>query len=304
MSVQNNTSQYHYLSLDCDSFNEESACDKTVAIVPPRSVATQSQGLSARLTQMNSDGHKLNDDSALSESTLSSAIADVVEYARERVLTLLGGEVVHKKNMSLYDCQECYHKVGGPEPEEENKRFYMKPDGGIIVAIVNGEEIPLLITEDKVQGTNDNLYEQNKKRQSTGNAIERAAKNIRGAEMIFSNMDVFPYALFASGCDLHHTETISKRIVMMNMGTPNHYIEVRPDKTKEEISKEVDDVVKNIKIKNVRGKSIASVFVKAHKWDVMKHRSSMWEKPEIVKICFMIVDLVLDEIVKTLAASK
>ena len=264
-----------------------------------KNVVSQSMGLSKRLTQMNSDGRKLNDDSSSSESTLSEAMIDIIIYAKEKIATI-GGTITHKKQMSLYECQQYFHKVGGPTPNEVNKSVCMKPDGGIIIATINNIEYPIMIVEDKVQGTNDNLHEQKKKRQATGNAIERGAKNIRGAEMIFSEMNIFPYVLFASGCDFHHTETISKRIEMMNMGFPNHYIEINPKKTSEIISTNIDEIISLININKCCGKSISSVFVKAHKWDEMRHGSSMWKKNEIIKICYKVIDLVVDELTKVL----
>jgi len=259
---------------------------------------SQSAGLSNRLSQLNADGRTLIDDSSVSESTLTSAMEQIVEYARASVATL-GGTIQHKKKLSLYECQRTFHQFGGPSPNEANKSVFMKPDGGILVAVINGQEIPMLIVEDKVQGTNDQLFEKKKPRQATGNAIERAAKNIRGAEMIFAGRNIFPYVLFASGCDLHHTETISRRIDMMNMGITNHYVEVTPDKTQDELMNEVSAIVPAIKINNICGKSIASVFVKAHKWDTMKHGSSMWRKEEIVAICTRVIDIVMDEIKQT-----
>jgi len=257
----------------------------------------QSIGLSKRLTQMNEEGRKLNDDSSFSESTLSDAMIEVLLYAKERV-TKIGGTISHRKKISLYECQEYFNKVGGPIPNERNKKVCMKPDGGIIFARINSIEYPILIVEDKVQGTNDTLFQENKKRQATGNAIERGGKNIRGAEMIFSWMDIFPYVLFASGCDFHHTESISQRIVMMNMGVPNHYIEINPEKTPEMIDSNIDDIIRSITINKLCGKSITSVFVKAHKWNEMKHGCSMWKKNEIVKICCKVIDLVIEELVK------
>ena len=262
---------------------------------PTNSTTSQSIGISKRITQLNKEGRKLNDDSINSESTMTQAMVDIITYTKDKIAKI-GGKIIHKKQISLYECQQYFHKVGGPTPNELNKHVSMKPDGGIIIATINNIEYPLMIVEDKVQGTNDILHEQNKKRQSTGNAIERGAKNIRGAEMIFSEMNIFPYVLFASGCDFHHTETISKRIEMMNMGFPNHYIEINPNKTNETISTNIDEIISSINIKKCCGKSILSVFVKAHKWNEMKHGSSMWEKNEIVKICCKVIDIVVDEI--------
>jgi type II restriction enzyme len=253
---------------------------------------SKSMGLSKRLIQMNSDGRKLNVDSISSESTLGDAMIDIIAYAKEKIATI-GGTIAHKKQISLYECQQYFHKVGGPTPNNMNNQ-YMKPDGGIIFATINHMEYPIMIVEDKVQGTNDTLHEEGKKRQATGNAVERAGKNIRGAEMIFSEMNIFPYILFASGCDFHHTETISKRIEMMNMGFPNHYIEVTPQKS--EIM--LENMLSSIHIHKCCGRSIASVFIKAHKWDEMSHGSSRWKKEEIIKIGYKVIDLVVDELIK------
>ena len=253
---------------------------------------SQSAGLSQRLTQLNTDGRKLNDDSKGSESTLTLAMVEINAYAKD---IFKDGKILHKTKMSLYECQKY---LGIVEPKEENKKVCMRPDGGILFLVVDGKHIPILIVEDKVQGTNDNLHQQKKKRQATGNAIERAGKNIRGAEMIFSGLDIFPYILFASGCDFHSSETISKRIEMMNFGNPNHYINIDVDTTDLIISTNIDEIIPNISIKKVKERSIASVFVKAHKWDTMKHGSSLWKKDEIVKLCCKVLDLVKQSLEK------
>jgi hypothetical protein len=264
-------------------------------------VKTQSTGLRKRLKKMNEDGHTLIENSSKSESTLNHAMVNIIAYAKEQMALVIGASVtvIHKSTMSLYECQKYFHACGGPAPNEENKAVFMKPDGGILFAVIEGEEYPLLIVEDKVQGTNDRRnFEDQLKRQSTGNAIERGAKNIRGAEMIFSQRMVFPYAIFANGCDFHHTETIAKRIEMMNMGVPNHYIEVTPANAVANavaapltIEQKVAQIVEAININKLCGKSIASVFVKAHKWDEMANGASRWQQTEIETFCYKIIDL-------------
>jgi hypothetical protein len=256
----------------------------------------KSEGLSKRLTQLVEGGRRLNDDSFTSEGTLGEALLEIIPYIEEKCKTV-GGTFIYKKMITLFECQEYFHKHGGPPPNEENKKVYMKPDGGIFILCLNNENIPILIIEDKVQGTNDLLHEQNKKRQATGNAIERGAKNIRGSEMIFSGQDIFPYVLFASGCDFHNSETIAKRIEMMNMGFPNHYIDITPTTTQEEVDTKIQNLLEYVCVKKKNGKCIASVFVKAHKYNIMKHRSSLWKKDEIVIICKKIIDKVFENIV-------
>jgi hypothetical protein len=254
-----------------------------------------SQKLSKTLSEYCNENKRLNDDSKKSEKILSLAMKEVLSYAQE-IFKNISGIVNTKNNITLYECQEYFHNAGGPEPNPENKNVNMRPDGGIFMLSLNGKDIPILIVEDKVQGTNDNLFAKNGKRQATGNAIERGAKNIRGAQMIFSNLPIFPYVLFASGCDFHESETISKRIEMMNMGITNHYIDINKSSTDENINVLIEDIKKSIKIKKICGYGIASVFIKAHKWNEMVHGASMWKKEEIVNICKKVIDNVYENI--------
>jgi len=260
---------------------------------------SQSSGISTRIKQLVNDGRHLNDDSSSSEKTLVDAMSDVILYATD-CFKPIGYKIVLEKTVSLYACQVLFEKVGGPKPNPDNKKFYMKPDGGVLFAVSEStnERIPILIVEDKVQGTNDNIFGQGKKRQSTGNVIERGAKNIRGAEMIFSSLDIFPYVMFASGCDLHSSETIAKRIEMMNFGFPNHYVDITPETTPEQVQKTIDDLIPSISLKKVCGKGVASVFVKAHKWNGMKHGSSLWKKDEQVKILKKVIDTIFKSFLK------
>lgn len=250
---------------------------------------SKSTGLSERLKKFADDGRHLNDDSCVSEGTLSAAICELIPYTTT-LFASIGATIEHKKTISLYECQEYFHKVGGPPPNSDNKKVCMKPDGGVFIMLHNGKRTPILIIEDKVQGTNDILHAESKKRQATGNAIERGAKNIRGAEMLFADLDIFPYVMFASGCDFHSSETIAKRIEMMNMGMPNHYIDVTPERTPEDIASALLAVKESVSIKKLCGKSIATVFVKAHKWDSMPHGASSWKKAEIVDLCKKVID--------------
>jgi hypothetical protein len=247
---------------------------------------SQSHGLSERHMVFRQEGHSLNDDSIISEGNLNSALRDTVIPHAQMLAAGRGATIEHVNKMTLFECQEIYHKVGGPPPDPINKRVFMKPDGGIIFMVKDGIRTPLLISEDKVQGTNDTRLIQGLRRQATGNALERAAKNIRMAEMVFAGQDVFSYALFASGCDMHPTETISKRLEMMNMGFPNHYTNVSPQGTTHVTSTP-------IKINKINGHGIASMFVKGHKWDEMPHGTSRWTADEYASRCTKMIELVL-----------
>lgn len=261
---------------------------------------TLSAGLRARIKTMHDGGQHFNDNSKHSEDRLTSVIQQkIIPHVRARIANL-GGTITFLKQISLYDAIEIFKQNMGEEIQnyEENKKVFMKPDGGIIIANINGKTYPILLTEDKLQGTNDERRAQGFPRQATGNAIERAAKNIRGAEMLFAASPVFPYVLFASGCDLHSSETISKRLEMMNYGVKNNYVEISPETTVETKETMVAEMVSRINInKRHGGKSIASMFVKAHKWDEMAHGASIWTPAEIEAVCMRVVDLAIDSII-------
>jgi hypothetical protein len=251
-----------------------------------------SSKLIRNLSTFTAAGNRLNDFSKHSEKVLECAIQKNVIPHANKLLEPLGGHIRFEKTISLYECQKMFKN--GPVPNENNKTVYMKPDGGILFAQFKEYSVPILITEDKCQGTNDNLFSKDHPRQATGNAIERGAKNIRGAEMIFNQYKFFPYVLFASGCDFHHTETISKRIEMMNMGVPNHYIEVKSEH--QNVDTFIDSLLDSVSIKKIASIGIASIFVKAHKWDELPHGSSAWTVPEVSKICCKVIDLVVSEL--------
>lgn len=259
----------------------------------------QSYGLSQRHHQLHSDGKHLCCDSSVSEGTLKDALIDIIKYAKNKIESY-GATMEYKTSISLYECQEAFQKCGGPVPNVINKKVFMKPDGGVIFACINDNKYPILIVEDKVQGTNDSRLTEGKPKQSLGNAIERAAKNIRGCEMLCSNTNVFPYVIFASGCDFHHTETISKRLEMMNFGISNHYIEITEDIAKQphQIELKVNEECEKIYINKISGYGIATIFIKSHKWDKMSHGSSKWTKTEIITVCKCVIDQAIDAILK------
>lgn len=244
---------------------------------------SKSEGLSIRqLKEWKKTKNYLIEDSCESEKNLQDVIKNKIIPYCELVFDK-DGTISHRKEISLYECQMYFHKFeNGPVPDITNKNVSMKPDGGIIFL----NEIPILITEDKRQGTNDKLFAKNVKRQASGNAIERAAKNIRGASMLFCGESFFPYAVFCSGCDFHSSETIIKRIDMMNMGVKSHIVELPIQNPNY-----MDDILSKINISRLNDKyDIASFFVKTHKWDELSHGSSAWTRDEIETICKKIID--------------
>ena len=114
--------------------------------------------------------------------------------------------------------------------------------------------------------------------------------------MLCSNASIFPYVIFASGCDFHHTETIAKRLEMMNMGIPNHYLEITKTNQPENQTKQFSKLMSEISVKKVLGHGIATICIKSHKYDVLPHGSSRWQKTEIENICKKMIDLSLNQV--------
>lgn len=256
---------------------------------------TQSDALRNRLTTMHCGGQHLNDDSKGSECVLTAALQSAIIPYAEHLAKQRGWTITYKTKMDLYEMQCILAKASGgdcPEPDPANKRVFMKPDGGILCVVIGNETIPILITEDKKQGTNDSRFAEGKGRQATGNAVERGIKNIRAAEMLFHAGNVFPYVLFGSGCDFHPSETIAKRLEIGNYGAKNLEIIMRPGATEEEAAEDLRQLVAKINIqKRYGGKSIATICLKSHKWDEMSHNASAWTATEITMVCMRTIDI-------------
>lgn len=95
----------------------------------------------------------------------------------------------------------------------QNKKSFVSPDGGILSIDFGGGEIyPILISEAKKQGTNDIRKVEGLGKQAKGNAIERVYKNVEELKLYFSNLNYFPYVVFAFGCDFEPGSSILDRL--------------------------------------------------------------------------------------------
>ncbi len=265
---------------------------------------SQSSGLSERIKDYHKNGNHFTDDSSISEKVLMQAInTKIKHYAEEKIKQMFpNGKLRIYDKISLYDLKQIQKQTytDAPEPNEKEKRKYINPDGGIWFLETNDQKnIPILILEDKKQGTNDKLFYSGKKKQSLGNAIERFAKNVRACEMLFHEYDIFPYVLFASGCDFHPSETISDRIAVGNYGYPNYEIIINQDTTDLIINEELKQLIETIDIKKkMGGKCVMVPFIKSHKWNEMEHNSSNWKIDEIITVCCKVLDLSFESILK------
>lgn len=272
---------------------------------------TQSAGLSTRHLNMYKEGRTLVDDSNISEGNLKTAVDDILTYAKECIQPY-GGNIQYFTKISIDDLvaymNDPSYQIGSSKLDDTNttnSRTSIRPDAGIILWNYNGQQFPLYIGEDKVQGTNDKLFANGKPRQATGNAIERYFKNVRAEEMLCSHVPYFPSIVFASGCDFHHSETISTRLCAGNYGRPNHYTEITKEKTQMTLE-ELDTVCNSISIDKISFTkftplaSIPTVCIKAHKWDEMPHNSSLWKPHEYLELSNRVITLAVDKLINTM----
>ena len=114
----------------------------------------------------------------------------------------------YRKKLYLSEIVEKLGKTFTPE----SKKPYVNPDGGLLFIEWNGTEYPILISEAKKQGTNDERYKEGKKKQGRGNGIERAFKNALAFSQYNEKLDYNPYVIFACGCDFDTDSSIIDRL--------------------------------------------------------------------------------------------
>lgn len=97
----------------------------------------------------------------------------------------------------------------------------IKPDGKIIYLVIDKIKYLLCVVEAKKQGTNDKRASEGKEKQAKGNAIERAVKNFNEIRLFLFGENIFPYIIFARGCDVEDkTSSIRDRLTSMTLGSP------------------------------------------------------------------------------------
>lgn len=123
--------------------------------------------------------------------------------------------ILHEKDIKLKYVVE---KLRKNFPKENwNYKFdksSMRPDGGILFIIDREKnKYPILIAEQKKQGTNDEIIATKGRKQASGNAIERMGKNVIGFRTWLKNESIFPYVCFGYGWDFNEKSSIIDRII-------------------------------------------------------------------------------------------
>ena len=104
----------------------------------------------------------------------------------------------------------------------------MRPDGGILSLVANDNKtwFPILISEVKNQGTNDQRAKEGLKKQAKGNAIERLGKNVIGFRTALLNECIIPFVCFGYGCDFTDDSSILDRVSTISMFAPLNEVSV------------------------------------------------------------------------------
>lgn len=175
----------------------------------PNSIGNQK--VQSKKLRENTNQHKpKNDNSKWQDKKIIKATNRVIDELSNRYPNL---EFELDKRLFLKDLVVSLKKQN-PDYDFEDvmKTTYMKPDGGILYMINDGIKHPILVSEEKQQGTNDIRMAEGLDKQSKGNAVERIGKNIGVVELLFCNENINPFVAFLQGCDFHPTETIPDRV--------------------------------------------------------------------------------------------
>lgn len=93
-------------------------------------------------------------------------------------------------------------------------KSFIKTDGGFLYVVCpkTSLKFPVLVSEQKKQGTNDVIIATTGKQQSRGNAIERLGKNVIGLRDFCLGLDIFPFVCFGYGIDFSANSSILDRV--------------------------------------------------------------------------------------------
>lgn len=202
----------------------------------------------------------------------------------------------HQRSKRIRDLCELANGTG---MDRLNPRTNVKPDGGFIFA--HNKACPsvkhlLLTAEDKVQGTNDKRRAENKGRQSTGNAIERFAKNLNACAPLCYSRKLYPYVIFIAGCDFHESETITSRVLSGNFYKKPMIYNRRKHGTAHVPSRTMAEMLKEIDLEKKTNQSAACIFIKTHRWDEHDHNSTLWSLHERLILLREVACQSMDEI--------
>jgi len=160
--------------------------------------------LNTNQLRKNKSQHKpKNVKSKTDDKAVYEAMSLCIEYLETKLKSLMSSDYYFefKKEISFLDRIDFIKSSKlRKEFDEKYVKYKIRPDGGIIWLMKNSDQKykrPVLISEVKRQGTNDQREKEGKKKQSQGNAVERLAKNLTGIRAMFNHSNMTPFICFA-----------------------------------------------------------------------------------------------------------
>ena len=182
----------------------------------------------SNMLRENKKQHKpKNKKSKKDDKNIYLAMQETAKYIEDKFdfsVNFANYEICFEKNIN-YEYMINFIKRNSKRKEFDNSfnDRNIKPDGGILSLIKKDEvgnvieKFPILISEIKRQGTNDARLKEGKKRQATGNAIERLGKNLTGIKAMMASENITPFVCFGWGCDFaKDSKTVLSKVIMMN----------------------------------------------------------------------------------------
>lgn len=177
-----------------------------------------------------------NEKSKKDDKDIYKAMRNVQFYLIDRFNMLADYEdyeIIFEKKIKVKYMIEMIQKAGLRNEFDYNyNNRTIVPDGGILYLKnkKNNEKLPLVIAEIKRQGTNKERVAEGKKKQATGNAIERLGKNLTGIKAMMNYEKITPFVCFGWGCDFDSNSkgsgTVISKVVMLNEFYPINRIYV------------------------------------------------------------------------------
>ena len=166
-------------------------------------------------------GTVINATSKQQETDLVKALKRTASYLDGK---FAGVEFHHAKTWKLADIvRELSATHSDVDFHHHFNNTSIRPDGGFVcmkeVEAQEGEGLtfPVLISEVKNQGTNDQRRREGLPRQARGNAIERLGKNVIGLRAALMRESIFPFVCFGYGCDFEEDSSILDRVTTIAM---------------------------------------------------------------------------------------
>jgi type II restriction enzyme len=169
-------------------------------------------------TVINTNSNKMEKDLIKALKKSVDLVQSQYEVALEHVTQIHLSEITKTLEKADPTIQYKFHKDTST----------LKPDGGFLfLKAHDGRRFPILISEAKRQGTNDDREKEGLKKQAKGNAIERLGKNVIGFRAMCAHEEIFPFVVFGQGIDFAPDSSILDRVSVIALFNPLNRTSIR-----------------------------------------------------------------------------